>query len=368
MQDYLLRFVVLTLATWLNRQAQLIIEYQQEEIRILREQQGSKRLVFTDEQRRRLAVCAHELGPELLKNISTIVTPATLLGWFRKLVAAKYDGSAKRGRKPGRPATSADIAQLVITMARENPTWGYTRICGALYNLGHDIARNTVKRILLDAGLEPAPEHGKKLTWSTFIKSHLGCLVATDFFSTEVLMPWGPVRYMVLFVIEVKSRRVHVAGIHEQPYGGWMAQIARNQTDATSGFLTLSGARYLIHDRDTLFTEQFSAILATAGVDTVKLPARSPNLNAFAERFVASIKRECLNQVIPLGEAHLRQIITEYVTHYNTERNHQSLGNQLLGARPVNDVFEASDERGPGAVKRQQRLGGLLNFYYRDVA
>jgi putative transposase len=175
-------------------------------------------------------------------------------------------------------------------------------------------------------------------------------------------------RYMVFFVIDIQSRRVHVAGIHEQPYGDWMAQMARQLTDCVDGFLTLSGARYLIHDRDTLFTPHFSEILKAGGVKTLKLPARSPNLNSFAERFVGSIRRECLNHVIPLGEAHLRRIVTEYVAHYNTERNHQGLDNRLLCARPANDVGEPSARDAPCGVKRRQRLGGLLNFYYLQVA
>ena len=143
-------------------------------------------------------------------------------------------------------------------MARQNPTWGYTRIRGALYNLGHDIGRNTIKRILLDNGLDPAPLRGRTISWETFLKAHWGAIAATDFFSVEVLTRVGLVRYFVLFVIDLKTRRVEIAGIAQQPDGEWMKQIARNLTDAGSGFL--HGARYLIHDRDPLFPERLRQI------------------------------------------------------------------------------------------------------------
>ncbi|HEX7670984.1 MAG TPA: hypothetical protein VF395_15420 [Polyangiaceae bacterium] len=195
-------------------------------------------------------------------------------------MAAKYDGSQRRG--PGRPRTQATIAVLVARMASENPTWGYTRIRGALWNLGHELARNTIRRILVDAGLEPAPERGKRTSWTTFLKAHWGAIAATDFFTVEVVTNVGLVRYFVLFVIELKTRRVHIAGIAHQMYGKWMEQVARRLTDPHDGFLR--GTRYLIHDRDPLFTARFAEILKAARLSTVKLPPRSPNLNAFAVR------------------------------------------------------------------------------------
>jgi putative transposase len=292
-----------------------------------------------------------------LFGIGTIVTPDTLLGWYRRLVARKYDGSRVRG--VGRPNSTAEIERLVVTMAQANPGWGYTRIRGALYNLAHEIGRNTIKRILLNNGLEPAPERGKKTSWETFLKSHWGAIAATDFFSVEVLTPRGLVCYLVLFVIDLKTRTVEIAGIVREPDGDWMKQIARNLTDAGEGFLR--DARYLIHDRDSLFSADFREILRAGDVKTVRLPARSPNLNAYAERFVRSIKSECLAKIIPLGEGHLRLVVSEYVEHYHLERNHQGLGNQLVerqrGQPP--DV---------GRVACRERLGGVLKFYYREAA
>lgn len=345
------------MAGWVNRSQQDVIDYLQAENRILREHLGGRRLRLSDAQRSLLAAAAKRVGRKGLFGIGTIVTPDTLLRWYRRLVARKYDGSRVRG--VGRPKSAAEIERLIMTMARANPGWGYTRIRGALYNLAHEIGRNTIKRILLDHGLEPAPERGRKPSWETFLKSHWGAIAATDFFSVEVLTPRGLVRYLVLFVIDLKTRTVEIAGIVRQPDGDWMKQIARNLTDAGEGFLR--NARHLIHDRDSLFSKDFRGILQAGGVETVKLPARSPNLNAYAERFVRSIKSECLSKIIPLGERHLRLVVSEYVEHYHLERNHQGLDNRLI---------ERSRGQPPdgGRVARRERLGGVLNFYYREAA
>jgi len=211
----------------------------------------------------------------------------------------------------------------------------------------------------VENGIDPAPERGKKPFWETFLKSHWGAIAATDFFSVEVLTRRGLVRYLVLFVIDLKTRTVEIAGIVRQPDGDWMKQIAGNLTDAGEGFLP--SARYLIHDRDSLFTSDFRGILRGGGVETVKLPARSPNLNAHAERFVRSIKSECLSKIIPLGERHLRLVVSEYAAHYYLERNHEGLSNRLI---------ERSRGHPPdvGRVACRERLGGVLKFYYRESA
>jgi transposase InsO family protein len=350
-----LQFLMLTFAGWVNRSQQDVIEYLQEENRVLREQLGGKRLRFTDQQRRRLAAKAKSIGRKGLLEIGALVTPDTLLRWYLRLVARKYDGS--RNRRPGRPRTAIKIEELVLQMAHDNPRWGYTRIRGALYNLGHGVARNTIKRILLENGFDPAQRRG--MSWKTFLRAHWGAIAATDFFSVEVITRSGLVRYFVLFIIDLKTRRVEIAGIVARPDGEWMKQIARNLTDCDDGFLT--GARYLIHDRDPLFTRSFREVLESSGVKTVKLPARSPNLNAYAERFVRSIKSECLAQIIPLGEHHLRQAVTDFTEHYHIERNHQGLNNELIDDR--RDVADMN-----GDVERHQRLGGVLNYYYRRAA
>ncbi len=213
------------LAGWLNRQQQAKIEFLETQIDVLREQLGGKRVPWTDEQRRRLAEKAKGLGRAALACLNTVATPDTLLRWYRQLVADKYDGSGKRG--PGRPGIKRPITDLIVEMARDNPGWGYTRIRGALYNLGHEVARNTIKNTLLGKGLEPAPERGRHTTWGTFLKSHLGAIYGADFFTVEALTPFGLVRYFVFFVIDIATRRVCVAGITNQPNEAWMNRTVR---------------------------------------------------------------------------------------------------------------------------------------------
>ena len=249
--DLHLQFLLLMFAGWINRHQQDVIEYLQAENQSLREQLSNKRIRWTNAQRRRLAEKAKAIGRSALAALGTVATPDTLLCWYRNLVAAKYNGSRKRC--PGRLRTKTDIGTLVIRMARENPSWGYTRIRGALFNLGHDLARNTIKAILKEHGIEPAPERGRSANWHTFIKSHLGAIAGADFFTVEVLRGFGLVRYYVLFVLDIGSRRVHVAGITDQPSEAWMKQIARNLTDCVDGFVKRT--RYLILDRDPLYTK-----------------------------------------------------------------------------------------------------------------
>ena len=352
-----LQFLLLLFAGWVNRHQHAVLDYLQEENRVLREHLGGKQLRFTDDQRRRLATKGRAVGRRMLRDLAGIVTPDTILRWYRELVAKKYDGRA-RGRR-GRPASAPSVQQLVVRFATDNPSWGYTRIRGALHNLGQAVGRNTIKRILLANGLEPAPSRSKRMPWKTFLKAHLGAIAAMDFFSVEVLTLAGLVRHYVLFVIDIATRRVQIAGVVCQPHGDWMKQVARNLTDSTDG--ALRGMRYLIHDRDPLFTNEFRDILRAAGVSCIKLPAHSPDLNAYAERFVLSIKSECLNKMIPLGERHLRRAVTEFVEHYHVERNHQGLDNELI-TKPVKPTNDNSP------VVRRERLGGILNYYYRRAS
>jgi putative transposase len=356
MSDYL-RFFILLVAGWINRDQQKIIDYLLEETWVYRKHLKSRRLRFTDEERRRLSLKAKALGRKSLDQFAGIVTPDTLLRWFRKLVAKKYDGSAKRG--PGRPRIRDKIADLVVKMANENQSWGYTRIRDALHNLGITVDRNTVKRILSDHGIEPAPERGSRTPWKTFLDAHWGALCALDFFSVELLTLTGIIRFHVLFAIRLETRHVQIVGITAHPRETWMKQMARNLTDPFDGFLC--GVRHLIMDRDPLFTACFRKMLKHSGTNPVRLPARSPNLNAFAERFVLSIKSECLSKIIPLGEKHLRLAIKEYMEHYHVERNHQGLGNRII-------LADESVGRSDGDIKTSCRLGGFLNYYYRDAA
>ena len=351
-----LAFLLLVFSGWVNRHQQAVIDYLLEENRVLRAAHGSRRMRLTDDQRRRLAVKGQVLGRRHLAAVAGIVTPDTILRWYRKLVAKKYDGSKKR--RPGRPPTKPDLAALVARMANDNPTWGYTRIRGGLKILGHDVARNTIKAILRDHGIEPAPERGSKTPWKTFLAAHWDGLAAADFFTVEVLTMSGLVRYIVLFVMKLKTRTVEIAGITSQPDGNWMTQVARNLTDGHDGFLR--GANYLILDRDPLYTDSFQDLLRDRGVKPLRLPARSPNLNAFAERFVGSAKSECVERIVPLGEGHLRVALRQFVRHYHEERPHQGLGNERIA--PQTTLI------GTGQVRCRERLGGVLKFYYRAAA
>ena len=235
----------------------------------------------------------------------------------------------------------------------------YTRIQGALGNLGHKVGRSTVAKVLKEAGLEPSPERRKQTTWKEFLRSHFAVLAAADFFSVEVWTALGLVRYHVLFVIRLATREVQIAGIVPEPHGEWMKQVARNLTDGLDEYLV--GCRYLIHDRSSLFTPEFAMILQSVGIEAVRLPARSPNLNAYAERFVRTIKEGCVGRMILIGEGSLRRAIAEFMVHYHTERNHQSLENKII--RPEFAAFPSA-----GEVQCRERLGGLLRYYYRQAA
>ena len=285
-----------------------------------------------------------------------LVTPDTLLAWHRKLIAKKWTYARKR---PGRPRITQEITDLVVRMARENDSWGYDRIQGALANLGHIIAPNTVKNILNRHGIDPAPERGKRTSWKTFLKMHWDVMAATDFFTVEVWTPRRLVTYYVLFVIHLSTRSVQFAGATPAPNGAFMKQVARNLTDVSDGFLL--NKAFLIMDRDTKYTQDFRDYLEREGVKPVRCPVRAPNCNAFAERFVRSIKEECLDRMILFGEASLRRALREYIAHFHSERNHQGLGNRLL--EPLAMVSSTN-----GPIHCRERLGGMLNFYYREAA
>src|ERR1039458_3235632 len=205
------RFVVIAVAGWMNQRQLQIIDYLREENRVLREQLGDKRLRLNDDQRRSLVAKAKGLGGKILAEGATIVTPETSLAWHRRLLAQKYDGT--RNRRPGRPRTAGAIEALVVRMAEENRDWGYRRIQGALSNLGHEIARSTIAEILERHGIEPAPERSRKTTWKEFLSRHWELIVAADFFTVEVWTRRGLQRFMVLFFIELATRRVEIAGI-----------------------------------------------------------------------------------------------------------------------------------------------------------
>ena len=261
---------LLGLSGWVNRQQQHMIEYLMTENQILKDKLGKKRILLNDDQRRRLAVKGKILGRKLLLEIATIVTPDTILRWHRQLVAQKWDYSDRRKKKPGRPAVSKEVTHFVLQMARDNPSWGYDRIQGALSNIGHEISDTTVGNILRANGIEPAPERKRQTTWRTFLQAHWDVLGAIDFTTIEVWTKGGLVTFYLLFVMEVATRRVHFAGCSTSPGELWMKQIARNLTDAFDGFL--NGKRYVVMDRDSKFCPAFQEILKNEDIKPVHLP------------------------------------------------------------------------------------------------
>jgi transposase InsO family protein len=350
------QILVAAFAGWITRQQDAVIEYLREENRVLKQQLGRKRLRLTDDQRRRLAVRGKALGYRMLSEVATIVTPDTILRWHRQLIAQKW---THKRRSPGRRRVMQVIAELTTRMARENPRWGYTRIQGALHNVGHRVGRTTIATILKRNGIDPAPERGKRTTWNQFLKAHWDVIAAADFFTVEVWAPRGLVTVYVFFIIELTTRKIEIAGITASPKEAWILQVGRNVTDPVDGFL--AEKKFLILDRDSKFSWAFRDLLDDSGVEIVRLPPRSPNLNAYAERFVKSIKDECLNRMIFFGERSLRKATLEYTAHYHAERNHQGLDNRLIEPAKAN----GSDI---GAIGCMERLGGLLRFYNRAVA
>jgi putative transposase len=357
LQPWQLLFVIL--AGWVNRQQQQVIDYLRTENQVLREKIGKRRILLDDDQRRRLAVKGKVLGRKLLTQVGTLVTPDTILRWHHLLVAKKWDYSACRKKGPGRPALSDEIRNLVVRLARENSRWGYDRIQSTLANLGLDLSDTSVGNILKAHGIEPAPQRKRQTTWKTFLSAHWNVLAAIDFTTIEVWTQNGLVTFYLLFSMQLATRRVHFAGATASPDDRWMKQIARNLTAADEGFAV--GNRYILMDRDAKFSEAFRGMLSDAGVKPVRLPPRSPNLNAHLERFWRSLKEECLERMIFFGEKSLRQALEQFLTHYHRERNHQGLGKRLID--PGKEVG-----RSVGEVRCRERLGGMLRYYYRQAA
>ena len=268
--------IVFSLASRLNREQQRVIEYLQAENQVLREKLGKKRILLNDAQRRRLAVKGKALGRSALRDLACIVTPDTIMRWHRELIARKWDYSHLR-KRVGRPRTKQEITGLILRMAKENPTWGYDHIQGALKNLGLKISDTTVGNILRDHGIEPAPRRGAKTSWKTFLKAHWEVMGAADFTTIEVWTSRGLVTFYILVVMRLSTRRVEIAGMTPNPNAAWVQQAGRNLTDCYDGFLL--DTRYVLLDRDKKFLA-FRGVLESTNTKVVLLPPRSPNLNA----------------------------------------------------------------------------------------
>jgi putative transposase len=313
------------------------------------------RLILTKVEKVRLARIGNEIGRRGLKDIGCIVTPDTILRWYRELVAKKFDGSKQR-KSPGRSRTEAEIEELVCRLASENPRWGYTRIRGELWKLKVRLGETVIKDILNRNGIPSSPKRAQAVRWKDFIKDHMHNTAATDFFTVEALTPQALVTYYVLFFLHHATRRVHLAGITTNPDERWMKQVARNETMEATGFL--NEMKYVIHDRDGKCCPAFDGILKSAGKEPVKLPARSPNLNAYAERWILSCKSECTRPILVIGEEGVWQAVLEYIAHHHLERPHQGLGNEVPAG-------PGQETPATGPVECRERLGGLLKSHYR---
>jgi putative transposase len=280
-----------------------------------------------------------------------LVTPATVLGWHRRLVARRWTYP----RRPGRPPVDVALARLVEQMARDNPGWGYQRIQGELLGLGHRVGASTIRRILKRAGVPPAPMRRDHTTWRRFLRTQAATILACDFFHVDCAVTLQ--RLYVYFVIEVASRYVHILAVTANPDGPWTLQQARNLLmdlgDRAGRF------RFLIRDRAGQFTAAFDAVLADARITVCKIPPRSPRANAYAERFVRTVREEVTDRMLIAGERHLRRTLGRYVRHYNGRRPHRAL--RLQPPRSDRPVIDLTQER----IKRRPVLGGLINEYER---
>src|SRR3569833_3154094 len=290
-----------------NQQLLLQNEYLIAENRILRSHLPA-RVRLTDPQRATLAAIGKRLGRQALAHVASVAKPETILAWYRKLVGSKHRAY------PGRPPVGREITELIIRMARENSGWGYDRIAGALKNLGLKVSDQTKKDALRRVGVAPAPKRRQQMNWANFIRAHMAVLAGIDFFTVEKQTWRGLTTYYVLFFLHLETRRVSVAGITRHPNEDWMVQMARNAVDVIDG--PLLPVRFILHDRVAKFCVPFRTVLCSAGIEPIRLPPRSPNLNAFAERFVRSIKDECLSKLILFGELSLRRTVTEFLMHY----------------------------------------------------
>ena len=340
-----------------NERQQRIIEFQNAQIEALLKKLGKERLLVGDDQRRLLAVKAHAIGRKALLELTTIFTPDTILRWHRELVAKKFDSSGKR--KPGQPRIRQEVVDAIVRFAKENPTWGYDRIQGALKNLGYHIANSTVANVLKAHGIEPAPDRQQTPAWATFLRAYWDFIFATDFTTAEVWTRNGLVTFYVLAVMHLKTRRVHIAGITPSPNATWMKQVCRNLTDCEDGFL--KDASHLIVDRDTSFIVMREFLVRNTDTEIVLLPPKSPNLNASMERWFHSLKPGCLSRIIFFGRKSLENAVREYAEHYHAERNHQGLGNELIDPSDNVDVVA-------GKIECRERLGGVLKYYHRRAA
>lgn len=317
------------------------------EVAVLRRANPKPRLLWPD--RALLAALARVLPRDLRSK--RLVTPGTLLNWHRRLVAAKW----RQPKPPGRPPLPDEVIRLILRLARENRTWGVVRIQGELRRLGHRVAASTIRKIVRTHRIPPP--RARDDSWRSFLRAHADTLLACDFFHVDCAV--SLTRLYVFFIIELDTRRVHILGITQHPTAAWANQLAREFTSD----LEQAGSRFtqIIRDRDGKFTEAFDAIFASLGIEVLKSAPQAPRMNAYAERFVRTVRAECTDRMLIAGERHLQTVLREFVDHYNSGRSHQGAGLDLRAPNDPDNVipFPAS----PGRIHRRQRLGGLISEY-----
>ncbi|SNQ45343.1 Integrase catalytic region [Frankia canadensis] len=317
------------------------------EVAVLRRTQPKPRWDWAD---RAVLAALIRLLPRALRA-HRLVTPGTVLRWHRRLITRKWTSS----RRMGRPPVGTEIVTLIERLATENTTWGYPRIRGEPLKLGHRVSASTIRRVLTSLGLPPAPQRQTDTTWRQFLRTQASTMLAVDFFHVDCAVTLR--RLYCFFVIEVGSRTVHILGVTAHPDGPWTTQQARNLlmdlSDRTADF------QFLVRDRAGQFTASFDAVLADAGITAIKIPPRAPRANAYAERFVRTVRTEVTDRMLIFGERHLRTVLAEYAQHYNGRRPHRGCG--LQPPRPDHPVADLTKER----IKRRPVLGGLINEYER---
>jgi putative transposase len=338
----LLHVVLLSSRSESSKELEIVVL--RHELAVLRRQVGRPQLRPSD---RVLLAAASRLLPRSRWS-SFLVTPNTLMRWHRRLVARRstYAGWT------GRPPVGGEIRDLALRLARENPRWGYQRIVGEINGLGLTVSATTVRKILREAGIGPAGERSG-LSWQAFLRAQAQSMLAVDFFTVETI---ALQRLYVLFFIELGSRRVHVAGCTANPSGAWVTQQARQFTWTLQERVCRS--RFLIRDRDSKYTRDFDAVFASEGIQIVKTPVRAPKANAVAERFVGTVRRECLDWLLILNRRHLEHVLRVYVDHYNAHRPHRSL--DLIPPAAIGRARAITSSRD---LKRHDRLGGLIHEY-----
>jgi len=335
-----------------EREKEIEILLLRHQLRVLKRQVARPRLAQSD---RALLAAFSGVLPRRAWKASLFVTPATLLRWHRELVARRWRYPHRRA---GRPATPVEVRELVVRFARENPGWGYRRIQGELIGLGIRLAASTVWAILREAGIEPAPRR-METSWAEFLRQQAASILECDFLTVDTLFLR---RFYVLFFIELSTRRVHLAGITTNPDGRWVTQQARNL------FMQFDDdgvrPRFLVRDRDSKFTREFDEVFRAEGIRVIKAPERAPKARAHAERWVGSVRRECLDRLLIVGRRHLQHVLATYTSHYNEHRPHRSLRQQTpLSKLPPVDEQAIGNAIDLDRVRRRDLLGGLIHEY-----